>query len=370
MWQPGDRIFLFGFSRGAYTARCVAAVIALSGIPTHMKDGTTLRRDESTTKKIGKEAVKKVYQHVSSPNDANYLPQRAALAARFRMLYGSDERGKSNTYPHFIGVFDTVAAVANTGSLAVVAGLMVVFIAVVAAMFRFVSTWIFSFDLSYWFWFACIAIVLAVIGAIAYIATHMKVAFGLDGYKWWQTLHFTEARMRFYDLQLNRGVGWARHALAIDEHRADFDRVPWGGAKVFRDTAPDEPDWLQQLWFAGNHSDIGGSYVENESRLSDVTLQWMIRAAQEIPNGLKIDDSVLQLYPAPEGMQHDECRGLLFRYAKKINRKIPTDATLHASVYERFKLLSVLQYDEMRPYRPEALRQHEKLRQYYSSTLT
>ena len=26
MWQPGDRIFLFGFSRGAYTVRCVAAV--------------------------------------------------------------------------------------------------------------------------------------------------------------------------------------------------------------------------------------------------------------------------------------------------------------------------------------------------------
>jgi uncharacterized protein (DUF2235 family) len=25
MWQPGDRIFLFGFSRGAYTVRCVAA---------------------------------------------------------------------------------------------------------------------------------------------------------------------------------------------------------------------------------------------------------------------------------------------------------------------------------------------------------
>ena len=33
LWRPGDRIFLFGFSRGAYTVRCLAAVIANCGIP-------------------------------------------------------------------------------------------------------------------------------------------------------------------------------------------------------------------------------------------------------------------------------------------------------------------------------------------------
>lgn len=33
VWQPGDQIYLFGFSRGAYTARCVAHVIELVGIP-------------------------------------------------------------------------------------------------------------------------------------------------------------------------------------------------------------------------------------------------------------------------------------------------------------------------------------------------
>ncbi len=134
MWQPGDRIFLFGFSRGAYTARCVAAVLALCGVPTRMKDGTPLRRDSRTMKKISEEAVKGVYQHVSSPNDTKYVPQRAALAGRFRAQYGSDENGKSNAYPHFIGVFDTVAAVANTGSLAVVAGLALVFIALVSGV--------------------------------------------------------------------------------------------------------------------------------------------------------------------------------------------------------------------------------------------
>ena len=36
--KPDDRIFFFGFSRGAYTVRCVAAVVALCGIP-HPKPG-------------------------------------------------------------------------------------------------------------------------------------------------------------------------------------------------------------------------------------------------------------------------------------------------------------------------------------------
>ncbi|WP_442869806.1 phospholipase effector Tle1 domain-containing protein [Bradyrhizobium sp. CCBAU 11361] len=32
------------------------------------------------------------------------------------------------------------------------------------------------------------------------------------------------------------------------------------------------PDWLRQVWFAGNHSDVGGSYLENEGRLPDISL--------------------------------------------------------------------------------------------------
>ena len=367
MWRPGDRIFLFGFSRGAYTVRCISAVLAECGVPTHMKDGTALRRDDRTAKKIAAEAVKRVHQHVSSPNDKRYVPQRTALAARFRALYGSDQDGRSNAYPYFIGVFDTVAAVANTGSLILVLALALVSICLVSAALWLLTTWLFASSLSYVFWLGCVAVLSAAAAVVAYIVTHIKVAFGLEGYDWWKTMHFTDPRLKFLDLQLNPDVVWARHALAIDEHRADFDRVPWGSVKVFRETAPNEPDWLQQFWFAGNHSDIGGSYVENESRLSDTALQWMIEAAQKIPNGLKIDRSVLQLNPAPDGMQHDECRGFVFRFARKIDRTIPTDATLHASVYERFALPAVLQYDEMQPYRPEGLRQHDKLKQYYET---
>jgi uncharacterized protein (DUF2235 family) len=109
MWEPGDRIFLFGFSRGAYTVRCLAAVLGQCGVPTTMADRSPLRRDVGTTTRIAREAVKKVYQHVSSPKDTNYLSQREALAKRFRQRYGSDASGVANAVPFFIGVFDTVA---------------------------------------------------------------------------------------------------------------------------------------------------------------------------------------------------------------------------------------------------------------------
>jgi len=31
-WRPGDRVFMFGFSRGAYTARALAALLHLFGL--------------------------------------------------------------------------------------------------------------------------------------------------------------------------------------------------------------------------------------------------------------------------------------------------------------------------------------------------
>ena len=48
LWRPGDRIFLIGFSRGAYTVRCVGGVLAVCGVPTHMKDGSPLHYDAAT----------------------------------------------------------------------------------------------------------------------------------------------------------------------------------------------------------------------------------------------------------------------------------------------------------------------------------
>jgi hypothetical protein len=50
-----------------------------------------------------------------------------------------------------------------------------------------------------------------------------------------------------------------------------------------------EPEQFDQIWFAGNHADIGGSYPENESRLSDIALDWMVDfIAKKIPEPWRV----------------------------------------------------------------------------------
>jgi len=364
LWEPGDRIFLFGFSRGAYTVRSLGGVLSLCGLPTRMKDGKPLKRDEASAKRIAREAVTKVYQHTSSrttaqanTRQAELLAQRTALANRFREQYGSDQNGLSNAFPYFIGVFDTVASLANPVA---VAGFTVA--AVVGLL---AASWVLSlFTLTFPIWLMTLGGLAALIFLIGYLRTHIKVAFGLPGHRWWKTFHFTEPRMKFYDKSLNVHVGFARHAIAIDERRQSFQRVAWGSPGIWRDTGDGNPEWFKQLWFAGNHSDIGGSYPEEESRLSDISLKWMVDEARAV--GLQVDWNVLRLYPSSSGMQHDECKSSIFKYAGKIVRDPPHDAPLHPTVLERFELDAVIDYDEGKPYRPESLRNHGLVTVYYT----
>jgi hypothetical protein len=169
--------------------------------------------------------------------------------------------------------------------------------------------------------------------------------------------------VKFYDTGLNKNVGYARHALSIDERRMSFERVKWGEPGEWRDTGRGNPKWFEQLWFAGNHSDIGGSYPEDESRLSDITLKWMRDAAVRV--GLIIDHSVLRLHPDPLGPLHDETRRGIFRLTGQQCRRVGHAFPLHESVLRRFEAEGVLQYDSVSAYRPENLREHDVAKRYY-----
>jgi len=70
----------------------------------------------------------------------------------------------------------------------------------------------------------------------------------------------------------------AFHAIAIDEHRPDYDVCMWNP-----DSAPTQV--LEQRWFVGAHCDVGGGY--NDRRLSDMTLRWMQGKAGAL--GLALD---------------------------------------------------------------------------------
>lgn len=78
----------------------------------------------------------------------------------------------------------------------------------------------------------------------------------------------------------NPSVEIVRHAVAIDEKRRMFrpylwteNQDYWGGPFPSNNPVPQD---VQQLWFAGCHSDIGGGYPELESGLAKLALEWMI----------------------------------------------------------------------------------------------
>ena len=98
-----------------------------------------------------------------------------------------------------------------------------------------------------------------------------------------------------------------RHALAVDEHRSAFSHTPFlefvghGGDEddaqldALKDKDP-EAHWVQshamwrrkiaQRWFVGAHSNVGGGYPDNE--LAQIPLQWLLEGAREA--GLECED--------------------------------------------------------------------------------
>jgi hypothetical protein len=197
-----------------------------------------------------------------------------------------------------------------------------------------------------------------------------------------QTLHLTSTWQTFYDRSLDPKVRYAKHAISIDEDRSDFRRVEWGKFDPNRSTRDEVGNpWFEQVWFPGCHSDVGGSYAENEARLSDGALSWMVATATIIPEPILIDHGVLQLHPDPIGMQHDERKAGLGILTKLLHvtwgkrtrvLDVPrgkqwSDATMHKSVYARFNAGPVVQYDYKVPYRPETLRNHVDFHEAYET---
>jgi uncharacterized protein (DUF2235 family) len=410
-YQPGDRILLIGFSRGAYTARCVANLLRLCGVSTKTPSGP-LMRFRKAVRDIADEAVNEVLEHGAGHPRAEFEAERDELARRFRRKYGSNATegsDEANAAPYFIGVFDTVAALGAQGlrRLLIQTGLAIGFAigtALLSALPVAVVAGLSNLLLDTQFWWTALPLWAGSVLAASVWWWHRQK----ESYR--KTIrdfpnpgdvhsHYAEWKGANFDRLLSRHVHYARSANAIDEQRKDFDRVGWGGVQSGASDTVDGHTRLIQLWFAGNHSDVGGSYSEVESRLSDIALQWMIEQATVIPSGLKIgpvfvhgnklpgtgeQGTALNLYPSADVVQHDEMagmrdtldqraehlpsflRGLVagMNYERQV-RTIRHDAPLHPTVKERFKLNSVVQVGGSGPYRPEALQGHDDLKEWY-----
>lgn len=187
-WEEGDRIYLFGFSRGAWTVRVLAGLLHLVGLlrPTQLN---LCDNALGTYKRAARENALPVAWHFAR-----------VVGARFPAI-------------HFMGCWDSVASVLVP---------------------RSDRMWIPSLE----------------------------------------TLPYTDA---------NPSVKIFRHALALDERRRMFRVASWKQPQPFvpnrfepgKSIAQD----IEQRWFPGVHSDVGGGYPEHESALSKIPLIWMIEEA-------------------------------------------------------------------------------------------
>jgi hypothetical protein len=134
-------------------------------------------------------------------------------------------------------------------------------------------------------------------------------------------------------------------------------------------------------WFAGNHSDIGGSYPETESRLSDIALKWMAEQAEGVPNGIIVDHRLLHVFPDPAGMQHCEVTAVRDMYPSwvpiRLRKSWAEDHRMYIllencdpSVRERIGLAAISNCGASQPYRPIRLSKDPALAHLYGPTAT
>jgi len=96
-WQPGDRVFLFGFSRGAYTARALAGLLHMFGLlaPSHENLLPYVMRLFRGSRRVA-DQESKIWR----------------VSAQFRNTFARDAGVEHRRFRvHFVGVWDTVASV-------------------------------------------------------------------------------------------------------------------------------------------------------------------------------------------------------------------------------------------------------------------
>lgn len=210
VYKTGDRIFLFGFSRGAFTVRTLAGFITTCGIV----DPTLYSTNKEFWQAV--KAAYKAYRRKYQTRVSRWLHGEIAVdPAQLRVTLGS----RPPLDPHarlieFVGVWDTVDAV----GLPILAS-------------EFINEWVYRF--------------------------------------------------KFKDNVLSPQVRHAYHALAADEQRESFAPVLWDERKK------DEDQSIEQVWFAGVHSNVGGGYPRQG--LSLVALDWMMTKAESC--GLQFIDA-------------------------------------------------------------------------------
>jgi uncharacterized protein (DUF2235 family) len=263
VYEKNDRIYMFGFSRGAFTVRTLAGFILCCGIPVAQKYPTDAELRKAVAKAYNE--YRKRYRTFWSKG-ASDRPEikKEENFAEVSSPWGPRYAGVAL---EFLGVWDTVDAVGMP--------------------FEELA------DL-------------------------------------WDLLIYP---FRFPDRKLSPRVHRACHAVSIDDQRKTFHPTMW-------DEKDAKAGQIDQTWFAGVHSNVGGGYPKQG--LSLVALDWMM--AQAEASGLyflKSDRDSYRDHRDPHDKLYDSRAGVAVYYRWKprdiaeICKKHHTVPRIHRSVFER-----------------------------------
>jgi len=141
---------------------------------------------------------------------------------------------------------------------------------------------------------------------------------------------------QFHDVKISSKVVLAGYqALAIDEERGPFEPAIW-----WREHTPAQV--LEQAWFTGAHSDVGGGNLTwdegaRHGSLADVSLRWMMEKA--IAHDLAFNEEYLnaRVHPDPLGAIHPSRKGI-YRFLRPFRRellRLPSDPALQQLIEGR-----------------------------------
>jgi hypothetical protein len=136
----------------------------------------------------------------------------------------------------------------------------------------------------------------------------------------------------FSDRHLSSIVKCAYHALSLDDERRTFHPILWD------ESDPGERKRIQQVWFPGVHSNVGGGYPKDG--LAYVSLEWMVTKANKL--GLRFLDADLSEIKQ-QADAHDEIYnsraglGGYYRYAPRPVTTLSHD-TLNGVTIDRPKV--------------------------------
>ncbi|MBN9608530.1 MAG: hypothetical protein BGO26_19150 [Actinobacteria bacterium 69-20] len=120
-------------------------------------------------------------------------------------------------------------------------------------------------------------------------------------------------RWAFHDVKLSSRVASAFQALSIDEARRPFEPTLW------QQQPHSDGQQLAQVWFAGDHSDIGGGYADR--RLAEIALWWLTARARDCGLAFRDDPGEPLDESLATGPVHDSRTGL-FRLIRPVVRRL------------------------------------------------